>query len=89
MPTNYIIVVCNNHNHGVLMKRNIGTIDMFIRLTLGVILGYLGFLDNPVISASISKILIGVCGVVVFASAIIRNCPLYYIIGLNTCSRNK
>lgn len=71
------------------MKRNVGSFDAIARLIVGGAFIYIGFFDNPVISAGISKILIGVFGLIVFGSAVIRNCPLYYLIGLNTCSRNS
>ncbi len=79
----------NTKYFGIFMKRNVGSIDSIVRLIVGGALLYIGFFDNPVISAGISKILVGIFGLIVFVSALVRNCPLYYLIGLNTCSRKQ
>lgn len=71
------------------MKKNVGTIDMITRMIVGLILIAIGFFDNPVVSAGISKTLVGICGIIVFISAVVRNCPLYYMIGLNTSNKNQ
>ena len=71
------------------MHRNIGVVDMVVRLLVGVLLLYIGFFDNPIITAGLSKKIIGVFGGIVTLSALIRNCPLYYLAGINTANTDK
>ena len=66
------------------MKKNVGTIDRIIRLVAAALLLYMGFLDNPIVSAGTFKIVIGIFGVLILFSAFLEYCPLYLLVDLNT-----
>ncbi len=68
------------------MKANVGTADRIIRAVAGAALlafGLLGGLASPW-----NYVAIGV-GAVFLLTAAIRFCPLYPILGMNTCGRDK
>lgn len=71
------------------MHHNVGIVDMCVRLMVGVILLYIGVTDNPIIPAGLLKIIIAIFGIIVTLSALIRNCPLYYLAGINTTCNKK
>ncbi len=63
------------------MKANVGSIDRALRVTVGVILVVLAALGN-----------IGVwgwIGIVPIATGLFKFCPLYTLLGMNTCSAPK
>lgn len=64
------------------MKKNMGGIDKLLRIVLGLVL---------IVLASIGTIgWWGWIGIVPLATVLIGNCPLYSLIGLNTCGiKNK
>ncbi|MEJ2031540.1 MAG: DUF2892 domain-containing protein [Deltaproteobacteria bacterium] len=66
------------------MKRNVGNLDMLIRLIISGVLFYIGFFDNPVVSGGLSQKIIGVAGFLPLLTALFRFCPLYTLIGLST-----
>ena len=70
------------------MHKNIGIADMCIRLCIGAAFLAVGLLDNPIISAGLPKTIIAVMGGIVTTSALFRNCPLYYLAGINTTGNN-
>lgn len=68
------------------MRANVGSIDRWVRLVIGLILVVipfvpaLGFSANAVIQwGSV------VVGLVLAATALLRFCPLYSLFGLSTC----
>ena len=60
------------------MKANIGKIDKWIRIVLGVALIAWAATGGPVWAW---------IGVVPLATALINFCPLYRLVGINTCAR--
>ena len=71
------------------MQNNVGSTDMVIRLVASVFFLYIGFFDNPIVSSGLSKkIMVGVA-LAPLLSGIFRSCPLYALIGLNTCADCK
>ena len=72
------------------MKRNIGAIDMIIRLVISAALFYIGLVDNPIVSGGISQKIVAVSALLPLVTGIFRFCPLYTLIGLNTrCEKNQ
>lgn len=67
------------------MTKNVGTIDMVIRLVVFAGLVYIGYFDNPIVSAGTSKTIIKVLAFGPLLTGLFRFCPLYAAIGLNTC----
>lgn len=67
------------------MRRNIGSVDMIVRVVIGLALiafaMRLGFPDT-------GYNWIGWIGIVPLATAAIGNCPLYSVLGLTTRSRH-
>lgn len=66
------------------MKKNIGTIDSFIRLGVGMLLLYIGFCHNPIVTGGLSKRLIGLFSLIPLLTGVLRFCPLYLLIGVDT-----
>ncbi len=67
------------------MKPNIGTLDRSIRAIVGVaLIAIFAFGLLPGISGAISL----VAGIVLAATALIRRCPPYLLLGINTASRD-
>ncbi len=67
------------------MTRNIGTLDMVLRLVFAGVLFALGFLPNPFITAELPQRIVGWFGLVPLTTALLRFCPLYTLIGVSTC----
>jgi len=68
------------------MKKNMGNADRIIRLILAAVLAYLYF--GGVVTGTLGIILAVVAGVFVLTS-LISFCPLYSLVGLNTCPVKK
>lgn len=64
------------------MKKNMGNVDRFIRITLAVIVAIL-FYSN-VINGTLGIVLLVLAGVFVLTS-FVGFCPLYALFVLNTC----
>lgn len=62
------------------MTTNVGTIDRVIRVIIG-----LALLWYAVLAAPTGYNWIGWIGVIPLVTALIGNCPLYSILGINTC----
>lgn len=60
-----------------MFKTNVGTIDRLLRLVVGVILIALVFVGP--------KTPWGWLGVILVATAFLRTCPIYSVLGFNTC----
>ncbi|MDI1253019.1 DUF2892 domain-containing protein [Thermomonas sp.] len=60
------------------MKANIGKIDKWIRIVLGVALIAWAATGGPMWAW---------IGVIPLATALINFCPLYRLVGINTCAR--
>ena len=68
------------------MKKNMGTIDIVIRLLIAAFVIVLYF--THVISGTLAIILLIISGVFVLTS-ILRFCPLYIPFGINTRSKKE
>ena len=66
------------------MKKNVGGVDMAIRLIVFACLVYIGYFDNPIVSEGLSKTIIKVLAFGPLLTALFRFCPLYTVIGLDT-----
>ena len=64
--------------------QNIGTIDRIMRLIIGLIMIYFGLYSNVLIADEIAGTLLGVFGVFILLTAIVRFCPMYLIIGFSS-----
>lgn len=66
------------------IKRNLHTIDMIIRLIIGVALVYVGFIDTSYIANGTVRILLGIFGAVNIIAGLVRSCPVYALAGIST-----
>ncbi|MFA6235007.1 MAG: DUF2892 domain-containing protein [Bacteroidota bacterium] len=62
------------------MKINIGTVDRMVRIVLGIVLLSLLFILDG------NARYFGLIGIIPLATASMRFCPLYYFLGISTCS---
>lgn len=71
------------------MVKNIGKLDMVLRLGIGLGALYIGLIDKQLVTDTLSSyIFIGI-GVIALVTAVTRFCPLYMIPGINTSSQGK
>ena len=71
-------------NKGSVMTKNIGMIDRVLRIVIGIILIAfalkIGF-------GNTGWNWIGWIGVIPIVTALVGSCPLYSLVGVNTCTR--
>lgn len=68
------------------MTANVGTIDRVLRAALGLVLLGLAFFSGlPMFDAALVKYGAALIGIVMIATAAMRVCPLYSILGIKTC----
>ncbi len=68
------------------MKKNMGSADRIIRFILAAIVAVLYFTN--IITGTLGIVLLVVAGIFVLTS-LISFCPLYALVGLNTCPSKK
>ncbi len=74
------------HQNNQTMKKNIGTADRVIRVILAVLFAVLYFTHT--VTGTLGLVLLILGGVFLFTS-ILGFCPLYAIVGLSTCPKEK
>lgn len=68
------------------MTTNVGTADRIFRAALGAVLLYLAFFSGlPVFAAPLFQYGAAAVGVVMLATSTLKMCPIYSILGLETC----
>jgi len=68
------------------MKTNVGAIDRILRAILGVVLLWLAFASGiALFDGAVMKYGAIVIGIIMLATAAVRMCPIYSILGLKTC----
>ncbi|MFZ1751818.1 MAG: DUF2892 domain-containing protein [Saprospiraceae bacterium] len=68
------------------MTKNMGNKDKLIRMSLAVIIALLYYMD--VIGGTIA-IVLGIVAVIFVVTSLVNFCPLYALIGVNTCEIKK
>ena len=63
-----------------LLKKNVGKIDVILRVVVGIVLLALVFVGP--------KTPLGLIGIVPLVTAALGTCPLYTILGINTCKKD-
>lgn len=66
------------------MKKNMGSADRIIRILLAAVFAYLYF--SGTVTGTIGIVLL-VLGAVFVVTSLVSFCPLYALVGLNTCPR--
>ena len=65
------------------MKNNVGSADRIVRIIIGLVL-----LSLPLwVEASWSWV--GLVGIIPLVTGLVRRCPAYDLLGVNTCSAKK
>ncbi len=67
------------------MQQNVGYLDQVLRLGISAILIYIGYFDESIVHDALSRWIILGIGIVNFVVAATRYCPLYVVVGINTC----
>jgi fatty acid desaturase len=78
--------VVNSHLNLFFMKKNMGNTDRIVRLLLAAVIAILYFTNT--ITGTLGIVLLVLAGVFVITS-LVSFCPLYTLVGLNTCSAKK
>lgn len=68
------------------MKKNMGSADKMIRILIAAVIVVL--FSTHIISGTVGIVLLLLSGVFVLTS-LISFCPLYTLIGINTCPKDK
>ena len=68
------------------MKKNMGGTDRIIRLVLAAVFGYLYF--SGTVTGTLG-IVLAVLGAVFVLTTLVGFCPLYTLVGINTCPAKK
>ncbi|MEI2740780.1 MAG: DUF2892 domain-containing protein [Chitinophagaceae bacterium] len=68
------------------MKKNMGNADRIIRVLLAAVFAYLYFSGTV---TGIPGIILVVLGGVFVLTSLVSFCPLYTLVGLNTCPRKQ
>jgi hypothetical protein len=68
------------------MKKNMGTIDRVVRVVIALVIAILFF--THIISGTLGIILLVAAGIFALTS-LISFCPLYPLVGINTCPKEK
>lgn len=66
------------------MKMNVGTLDRVLRVLIGVVLAVLYF--NGTVAGGLGVTLL-VVGLVLILTALFKFCPIYRVLGLNSCPK--
>ncbi|TNF37320.1 MAG: DUF2892 domain-containing protein [Gammaproteobacteria bacterium] len=66
--------------------KNVGIIDSILRLGVGAGFIYIGFINSTFIEDDIASTILGIFGSIIFVSGALRRCPMYDLIGFNSCS---
>lgn len=62
------------------MKKNVGKVDMIIRLIIGVVIASLGIVYQS---------WWGLLAILPLLTALINYCPLYSVLGCSTCTKKE
>ncbi len=68
------------------MKKNVGSADRIIRVILAAVFAVLYF--TGIVPGTVGLVLVALSGIFVLTS-LISFCPIYAIVGLNTCTAKK
>ena len=71
------------------LNKNVGTADRIVRMSSGLLMVYFGLIEKTIITDELGAILLVGFGGMFILSAILSACPLYNVIGINTCSGAK
>jgi hypothetical protein len=64
------------------MKKNVSNLDKGIRVAIAALVAVLYYFD--IITGTLAYVLMGV-GIILLVTSLINFCPLYRVLGINTC----
>lgn len=64
------------------MQKNVGNIDRLVRLSAALVIAVLYFMN--VISGT-TAVVLGVVALAMVVTSLVNFCPLYRLLGINTC----
>lgn len=68
------------------MKKNMGNADKLVRVLIAAVIGLLYYMDK--ITGTLAYILMAVA-IILLITSLVNFCPLYKLIGINTCKIKK
>ncbi|KYP13667.1 DUF2892 domain-containing protein [Flavihumibacter sp. CACIAM 22H1] len=68
------------------MKKNMGGTDRLLRIIAAIVLGYLYFSGTVTGTAGL---VLAIIGAVFMLTSLVGFCPLYTVLGWNTCTTKK
>ena len=71
------------------ISKNVGRIDQLIRLGISFSMVYFGFFDLSLIQDKFSATIVGILGTMNLIVALVRFCPLYSAVGINTYCQSQ
>jgi len=86
---NRLFIKTLSKERAVIFKRNLHNLDRLVRVIIGLICVYFGFIDTSYLPQTMVATLIGVLGVVNLFAAITMHCPLYGLTGISTYKECK
>jgi hypothetical protein len=66
------------------MKKNMGNVDRIVRILVAVLFATLYF--SGFVTGTLGIVLLGF-GIVFLLTSVVSFCPLYTLVGINTCSK--
>jgi len=69
------------------VRKNMGQIDRLIRVVTGLVMMYLGFIDQSIIDDLTINLIVGVFGIISIAFAYIAFCPIYTLGNVSTAKK--
>lgn len=67
------------------MKKNMGAADKLIRILIALVIGFLYY--QGIISGALGIVLV-VLAVIFVLTSLVSFCPVYSLLGINTCKRS-
>jgi len=67
------------------VTRNVGTVDRVLRSGISMAMLYFGFMENALVTDPVARGILAVMGVFFFVVVLLGHCPLYVLVGINTC----
>lgn len=68
---------------------NMHSIDRYVRLIVGILCVYIGFVDSSLITSRFVATLVGAFGLVNLYAFYTQRCPVYTVAGFSTCPVRK
>ena len=68
------------------MKKNMGTVDRVVRAVLALVM--VGLYFGNIVTGVLGIVLMAAAGIF-FLTSLISFCPLYTVVGFNTCAAKK